>query len=414
MDGSTLGGAEVDLVSITVGEYATLNLSGDGEDGDDSGPSDLQSTITASEDIGTLTIHVDDYGTLSTEETDIGAEAAATSDELIITAGTYFGTVNITIDDNANWDAGGLSLIDDSDAEGAISIESLNITLGDQENETDVDLTAEGVIDIGGTDYVTIDDEEGEVMTFYSGSITLLGDEDNVITVGAAALDASDKESTAGSAVYGSWTLTTYGGADAITGSEGADTINSGAGDDTIDGADGNDIITAGNGADSIDVGEGGDSVSLTETVSAADVVIISDDGDGSAVGADEGTFTAYNVITGFDTLVDHIDHNDGSFAGQSLTFVVANTLGAADLAAANFADVDSVLAFFNDATVEDTIAADSADYAANEDILVAVTLGNGTTAIYEIYDATAATLVAGDIALVATVDATMVIGDFM
>ena len=132
---------------------------------------------------------------------------------------------------------------------------------------------------------------------------------------------------------------------------------------------------------------------------------------DGSAVGADEGTFTAYDVITGFDTLVDHIDHNG---IALSKTFVIANTLGAADLAAANFADVDSVLAFLNDATVEDTIAADDADYVLNEDIVVAVTLGDGTTAIYELNDVAAGTLIAADISLLAVVDTTMVIGDFM
>jgi hypothetical protein len=176
-------------------------------------------------------------------------------------------------------------------------------------------------------------------------------------------------------------------------------------------------VITAGNGADEITVGTGKDTVNLAETVSAADQVILTAELQGSAVGTDEGTFTNYNVITGFDTLVDHINHDDASFAGGALTFVVANTAAtaaASDLAAANFADVDSVLAFFNDAEVEDTIAADSDDYAAAEDILVAVTLGNGTTAIYEIIGATAGTLVAGDIALLGTVDTTMVIGDFM
>jgi hypothetical protein len=410
-----LGGVEVDLISINVGSYATLNIAGDGEDESDTGESDVTSTIVATADIGTFTLNVDDYGTLNTSEASEGTEATAVNDTLYVT-GTYIGTLNLTIDDAATWTADAIDFTLSSDVEAAIGVETLNITLGDQENETDVLLTAtEGLIDIGGTDFIVLEDNENDAATYYSGSIHLLGDEDNAITIGAQALAASAKQANAGSATtYGSWTLTTYGGADSIVGGEGADTISSGAGADTISGADGNDVITAGNGADQITVGTGADSVDLTETVSAADVVIIGDNGHGSAVGSEEGTFTLFNTITGFNTLVDHIDHNDGSFAAAALTFVVANTLGAADLGAAEYNDVDAVLAFFNDATVEDTISASSADYAANEDILVGVTLGNGTTAVYEIYDATVNTLVVGDIALVATVDATMVIGDFM
>jgi hypothetical protein len=171
--------------------------------------------------------------------------------------------------------------------------------------------------------------------------------------------------------------------------------------------------VYAEGGADIISVGKGQDTIVLTEATSAADIVVVADDGY-SSYGTVGGTFSGFDVITGFATTVDHIDHNDASFAGAALTFVVANTLGAGDLAAANYKDVTSVLAFLNDGTVEDALAADTADYAANEDILVGVTLGNGYTAVYEIYDATAATLVAGDVALIAYVDATMVVGDFM
>jgi hypothetical protein len=416
LDGSTLGGVLLDTISLHAGSNATLNMAGNGEGNAET--SDVMSTITASGDVGTLTIDLDDNSTFSTAAVaagEVGADGAD-DDFLTITADT-FNIINIDIAATATYDAGNKIVTETSAA--LVDVKTLNITIADTGAETNVDLeAAAGAVFSGDIDW-TIADDEGDAVQYYAGSINIAGDDGNTIVVGVQG-DAADLagQFTAGAeSTFGSWTLTTGGGADAVTGGSGADTISVGAGNDTVDGGAGNDTITAGNGADSIAVGTGADSVNLTETVSAADIVVIGDDGYGSAVGTDEGTFSGFNVITGFNTTVDHIDHNDASFAVAANTFVIANTAAtaaASDLAAANYKDVDSVLAFFNDAEVEDTIAADGADYAANEDILVAVTLGNGTTAIYEIYDATAATLVAGDIALVATVDTKLVFGDFM
>ena len=72
----------------------------------------------------------------------------------------------------------------------------------------------------------------------------------------------------------------------------------------------------------------------------------------------------------------------------------------------------DAVLAYFNDAEIEDAVATD--DYEANEDFIVAVTLEDGTSAVYEIINVSANTMVITQFSLVATVDATMVAGDFL
>jgi len=92
---------------------------------------------------------------------------------------------------------------------------------------------------------------------------------------------------------------------------------------------------------------------------------------------------------------------------------VVAGSVGDADLTSANYTSADAVLAFFNDDEVE-ALVAGAGDYEANEDYVAAITISGVGTVIYEIVDATVTDLTTTEISLVATVDATMVIGDFL
>jgi len=217
-------------------------------------------------------------------------------------------------------------------------------------------------------------------------------------------------------------TITTTTGTDTITGGAGADTINSGAGVDTI---------TAGEGADIVISGAGADVISLTETTSAADNVVIGTLTEGGSAGTAAGTFTGFNVISGFQVVADVAgtsddvvfdgDGNGDDTVGTDLvdgTLAViagtAATTASNDLTTANYTDVDSVVNFYNDNVTNGTITNHST--AGGDDDIMAVTLGSGTaamTAIYHIVDDGAA-IDAAEVTLIATVDATLAAGDII
>ena len=155
--------------------------------------------------------------------------------------------------------------------------------------------------------------------SYYQGSITIAGDSGDTVILGSTAiLDASALDGTGqttGSAgTFGSWSITTGDGADAITGSPGIDTITTAGGADTITGGAGNDSITSGAGADVVTPGLGVDSVILTENVSAADVVVFNTDPETASEGdsemvtvSGEGNNKGDDTITTFTTGVDTI-----------------------------------------------------------------------------------------------------------
>jgi Ca2+-binding RTX toxin-like protein len=303
-----------------------------------------------------------------------------------------------------------------------VSIENLEINMGDQGAVVTVDLSEGDLITVTGVGslyHVEDDASEGEA-TFYSGSITLAGDDDHVVDLGATVLDAAELFTAGNENTWGSWTITTADGADTITGNSGADTISTGAGNDTIDGAAGNDVITAGNGADEITVGTGKDTVDLSETVSATDVVIFAAADDGGEAGETGGTFAGFDVITGFDTTVDDIQYDgSGVDTGAEAELIIAGTVGDNDITASNYTDVDDVLAFINDAEVvalADAVGTgnDDGEYDANEDFLIAVTIGSSLTALYEFTSAAGGDAGDLEVALVATVDAKLVAADFI
>jgi len=213
-------------------------------------------------------------------------------------------------------------------------------------------------------------------------------------------------------------------GDDAITAGAGADEINAGAGADTVDGEAGADTITAGEGADGV-IAEGGDTIVLTETTSAGDNVVVQVVTAGSAVGVAAGTFTGFNVITGFTSLTDDIVFDDGGTAANIFTDTIAaadivaqsvdvyaSTLATgtdSDLALADIADVDEVLTFLNAAGVAHVGAV-------NGDVdAIAITF-DASTALYTVTDANIldGNIVAGELTFVATIDEVLVAGDFV
>jgi hypothetical protein len=216
-------------------------------------------------------------------------------------------------------------------------------------------------------------------------------------------------------------TITGNVNGDTLTGTANADTISGGAGGDSIVGAAGADAITGGEGADNI-VALGGDTIVLTETTSAADNVVMQVITAGSTAGAAGGTFTGYNVVTGFTSGTDDFVFDDGTTAANIFTDTVAaldvvisatniytsdsNTGTADDLALADVTDVDAVLGFIN-ASAYTTSTATQSD-------IVAITFDD-FTAMYVVTDAVAgADITAAELTMLGTVDEVLVSGDMV
>ncbi len=198
-----------------------------------------------------------------------------------------------------------------------------------------------------------------------------------------------------------------------ITGTGSADTITASSSADTVTGAAGNDTITAGEGIDFIVAGGGADTTSLTETTAAVDYINFTALTDGSAAGAAAGTFSGFDVITGFATTSDKIrvDSNvtDGTTDIDVLVtakIVKASSAAATDskdLTISDYTNVDKVVAFLNDMSQAYSNAASD---------IVAVTFTD-FTALYIVNDSGSDdTLAATEIKLIGTVDEVLVAGD--
>jgi Ca2+-binding RTX toxin-like protein len=222
----------------------------------------------------------------------------------------------------------------------------------------------------------------------------------------------------------GNDTIVSGNGNDTVNGEDGDDSIDAGAGNDVIDGgagADkilggaGNDTITAGAGADTVVGGAGKDTINLTEATQVADVVVVTAATDGSAAGAAAGTFTNYDVITGFvsgsDTIVFDTDITTAGVQAlvDGVKVVLASTAAttdANDLTLANITNVDKVVAFLADS---------GQTFTASKTSVVAVTFADSnTTAIYGIVNNATAGVIATELTLIGTVDATLVAADLV
>jgi Ca2+-binding RTX toxin-like protein len=127
-----------------------------------------------------------------------------------------------------------------------------------------------------------------------------------------------------------------------ITGGAGADTLTGGAGADRLSGGVGDDSISGGAGADTITGGQGNDVIVLTESTSAADVVLFAG-GIGTAGSKDRVATLGLDTITGINlgtatTAVDKLQFSAADFgiaagsavrgAAAAVTGVSANTDG--------------------------------------------------------------------------------------
>jgi Ca2+-binding RTX toxin-like protein len=264
------------------------------------------------------------------------------------------------------------------------------------DNIDKLDVSASGVVlaasDVTGSDYIVFGNLLADSLELELNNAT------------GETVDISDM-----SAALATVTVTGNTGADTITGMlTFATTINAGAGNDTItggnlvdtiDGEGGNDTIVAGNGADVITGGTGADTIDLSEGTSAVDTVML-DQGDGSAVGAAAGTFSGYDVITGFTLAKDLIDTETGVAAATEVWASTAATTASNDLAASEFTDVDAIVAFINDITANETSVMDT-----NAITTLAITFDD-FTAIYTVDNDATAAVAAAEVELLATVDA--------
>jgi len=239
------------------------------------------------------------------------------------------------------------------------------------------------------------------------------GDGTNTVNAGKG-----DDVVTGGSGVD---TLNGGEGADTLTGNAGNDSLNGGAGADLLYGGAGNDSIVGGEGSDAIAGGAGADTIDLTESVSVSDYVTYLALTDGSAAGEAAGTFTGFDVITGFASGTDKLVFDSTATVAADTTVgsaIVDNAvvIKAADAAAtasndltdtADFTDVNSVVAFLND------IGADYTDGATGAATNVVGVTNNGTTYLYAVSDNGDGTVAAGEVALIGTADTTLVAGDF-
>jgi Ca2+-binding RTX toxin-like protein len=207
-------------------------------------------------------------------------------------------------------------------------------------------------------------------------------------------------------------TLNGDAGDDTLNGAGGNDILNGGAGVDTLNGGIGNDSITGGEGADLVFGGAGADTISLTETTAAADVVGYQALTEGSAAGVAAGTFTGFDVVTGFgtgDTVKFDDDLSDNNIANAFVDnkYVVASDAAVTasnDLTtAADFTNVDKVVAFLNDA----------AGYSgtASEKDVVGITFG-GNTNLYGVSNDGTQAVVATEVTLIGTYDAELAVAD--
>jgi Ca2+-binding RTX toxin-like protein len=140
-------------------------------------------------------------------------------------------------------------------------------------------------------------------------------------TTATGALTLSASISSAAFRVTSAATATT------ITGGAGSDTLTGGAGADRLSGGVGDDSITGGAGADVITGGQGNDVIILTESTSAADVVVFAG-GTGTAGSKDRVATLGLDTITGINlgtatTAVDKLQFSAADFGIASGTTVV-------------------------------------------------------------------------------------------
>lgn len=144
----------------------------------------------------------------------------------------------------------------------------------------------------------------------------------NIATSGLAVNLAAVSGGSAG------FRVTNGGAATTLTGSALADTVIGGGGNDKLVGGGGDDSLTGGAGADTIIGGAGNDSIDLTESSSAADVVVFAGGSTGAAGSLTRVASLGLDTISGFNpgtasTAVDRLQCSAADFGIAAATTVV-------------------------------------------------------------------------------------------
>lgn len=425
-------GSGADTITQTTADLTTGGYTISTNAGDDSITLLAAADSTVDGGAGSDTVALDgDYRavtlTLSNIETlDVDTDSTNTNmfvDSSLLTGATYIVTDSSNGDDDlhVNMDAYTVdlsALTIDTTTVGAIVIDGstfgaaggLTVTGSAAADEVTSGASAD-IIDTGaGNDTITDSGAGDDNITTGAGDDTVTDSGAGADTINTGAGGDTITDSGTGADI-----IDMGAGDDTLTDSgAGADTIDMGAGADTItDAGAGDDVITLGAGADSVDAGTGADTIDLAEATSAVDNIIYGAQGDGSAVGAAAGTLTGYDTITSFTSGTDTITASaiDTVDANVSIVAMGDASSSANDLTAADFADVDKLVSFFNDTTL-----GNSAFVATNAGVtvdVVAITFGT-FSAVYVLDDAATDGIAAAEIEMLAHVDTVLATGDII
>jgi Ca2+-binding RTX toxin-like protein len=328
------------LGSLTADSVDTLTISSDGSGSYAANGNALLITNTVSAtNAQTVNISVGAGDTIDIGTADGAADDITTSNSLVQTA-------TISVGENGTLTVGG----GDVDF-GSSAINTLTVTTGIGATISAMDIEAGSAatttVTLGASSSATLDLN----YTITSGTVAMsTGSSWTVATLGKAATASSISISGYGDVAEGTSialagsTFTFNAGAlndsDGLTVTAaaltGIATITGSTGTDAITGSGQDDVISGGNGADTIDGGDGIDTITLTETVSAADEVIL------TSIGA-----TNYANIIGYVAGTDDIQVPDATHAlfGEggggdtdgSVAYIEAATIKAAKVADDNF-----------------------------------------------------------------------------
>jgi hypothetical protein len=199
-------------------------------------------------------------------------------------------------------------------------------------------------------------------------------------------------------------TITTGGGADTINGNAGADVIDAAGGADTINGGAGADNITGGAGNDTMSGGAGSDTFIFTQTAALNGSDTVSDFAVGTVASGGDVIDTSGFAVT-----------IANATSGTSITLASATALATEGTSIA-VADDEAYFAKVSSTSAVDTVAElvtalanggelDAVDVAASADALIILGEDNGSTLlVYGIDNDGTAAIVAGEVALLATI----------
>jgi len=252
------------------------------------------------------------------------------------------------------------------------NVETININTADFATAgSDAVTHIISVLDVAAATTITVAGNNGLTITAATNSIAVTNFDasgvvanNTILTTGLSAQLATTDTAALLAVTYASLnatataavTITGGDGNDTLTGAAALDTIIGGAGADILSGLAGIDTLTGGEGADTLTGGAAADSIVLTETTSAADIVIFnaveatsSDSGRVATTGSDNDS--GQDTITGFtfgtDTIrvvatgITNFVHGTNTAIGTATGTVDDGTVGSF-LTTTGLVDIDS------------------------------------------------------------------------